>query len=70
MGIAVVGDVAGVVEEDGHDLVVGDRVEGQEGVGYEVDDGLPGKNLFHAGWLDLDGDPIGAGQFSLRQQRC
>ena len=53
MDVGAVGDLAGVVEEDGEHLVVGYRVEGQEGVRDEVDDGLVGEDLGVARTLSL-----------------
>ena len=67
--VGAVGDLAGVVEEDGEHLVVSYRVESQEGVRDEVDDGLVGEDLGVARTLSLGKRVrrfVGAG---LREQR-
>jgi hypothetical protein len=59
-----------VVEKDGEDLVVGDGVQGQEGVREEIDAGLAGEDLGVAGAFSFDGDLVGAGHGRFGQQGC
>jgi len=58
--VGAVGNLAGVVEEDGQDLVEGDRVQGEERIRHEVDDGLVGKDLGVAGGLGLGEGALGS----------
>lgn len=59
--IGIVRVYAWVVEKDGEDLVVGDGVQGQEGVREKIDAGLAGEDLGVTGAFGFDGDLIGAG---------
>lgn len=58
--VSAVRDLTGVVEKDGQNLIVRDRVQGEEGVRHEVDDGLVGKDLGVAGGLGLGDGVLGS----------
>jgi len=45
VGVGGIGNLDGIVEENGEDLVVCYGVEGEKCVGYEVDDGLACEDL-------------------------
>ena len=68
-GVGLVGNHARVVEEDGHDLVVRDGMQGQEGVREQVDAGLGGEDFLGGDGIGAARGLVGVGHGRLGQQR-